>query len=223
MESPRMFVIGASYTSPTVFNASTGAATLAQYGMWQQIEDYIDIEDVWIDGIGGTGFLSVSGGFGTPNNTYIDRAQGIISSAPDILVVSNAFANDSYNGNSASAITTAADNFCTTIRNALPDCKIVLMSGIRAPLYGDRTATYATVMSNLQGIRNDLYFIDTGFWLDMAGYTPGHTTGTGNSDIYIGNDGIHPTIEGHAYLRSRIAPKLQHILYDDGSLLNTII
>lgn len=223
MESPRLFVIGASYTSPTVFNASTGAATLAAYGMWQQIEDYIDIEDVWIDGIGGTGFITTSGGFGTPNNNYNDRTPGIISSAPDILMVSNAFANDSYNGNSVSAITTAANNFCTTIRNALPNCKIVLMEGVRAPLYGDFTANYAAITANLQGLRNDLYFVDTGLWIDMAGYTPGHTTGTGNSDIYIGNDGVHPTVEGHAYLRSRMAPKLQRILYDDGTLLNTVL
>lgn len=223
MQKPRLFVIGASYTAALVFNGTTGSSTLIQYGMWQQIEDYIDVEDVWIDGVSGTGFIKTAGGFGSPNNNYNDRAPGIISSAPDILVVSNAFANDSYNGSSVSAITTAANNFCTTIRNALPNCKIVLMEGIRAPLYGDFTANYAAITSNLQSLRNDLYFINTGTWIDMAGYTPGHTTGTGNSDVYIGNDGVHPTIEGHAYLRSRIAPKVQQILYDEGALLNTVL
>lgn len=223
MKSPRVFVLGASYTAATVYDKTSGATTMYQYGMWQQIGDYIDIEDIWIDGIGGTGFISSSSGYGTPNNTYTDRAAGVITSAPDILVVSNAFANDAYNGNSASAISTAADNFCTTIRNTLPNCKIVLMNGIRAPLYGDRTSTYATIVSNLQALRSDVYYIDTGTWIDMAGYTPGHTTGTGNSDLYIGNDGIHPTVEGHAYLCGRMAPKLQRILYDDGALLNTVI
>jgi hypothetical protein len=223
MQSPRLFVIGASYTSALVYNGTSGASTLVQYGMWQQIEDYIDIEDVWIDGISGSGFIKTAGGFGSPNNNYNDRTPGIISSAPDILMVSNAFANDNFNGFSTSAITTAADTFCTTIRTALPNCKIVLMEGIRAPLFGDFSTNYATITSNLQALRSDLYYIRTTPWMDMAGYTPGNTTGTGNSDVYIGNDGIHATIEGHAYLRSRMAPKLQQILYDDGTLLNTVL
>jgi lysophospholipase L1-like esterase len=223
MQSPRLLVIGASYAAPTIFNATTGAADKPMYGMWQQIGDYIDIEDVWVEGVSGTGFLTTAGGVGTPNNNYLDRIAGHIYAAPDILVISNAFTNDAYTSKTVSAIATQADTYLTQFRAAVPDAKIVLMTGVRAPLLGDNTATYASCVTALQALRQDVYYIDSGLWLDMAGYTPGHTTGTGNSDKYIGSDGIHPTVEGHAYLRARMAPKLQTIIHDDGSLINTVL
>lgn len=54
-------------------------------------------------------------------------------------------------------------------------------------------------------------------WIDGAGWI-GALAGSGNGDIYVGNDGIHPNREGHAYLRDNLVPKLQTIINDDGTL-----
>lgn len=225
-QGPRVMVLGASYTAPIVYDDTTTAYNNNMYGMWQQIEDWLDVEDVWIDGIGGTGFIRRPGtGAFQPNNNYSDRIPGVVSTAPDVLVISNAYANDSYAGNSAADIATAIDTALTTVRTALPNCKIILMTGIRAPLYGDFSATYDAITALLQTERSDLYFIDTKNWFDAAGgYAPTHTNGLGNTDIYIGNDGIHPTMKGHAYLRGRIAPIIQRIMNDDtDALINTVL
>jgi hypothetical protein len=224
MHGPRMMIVGSSYSSPTVYNGTTGAADMMLKGLWQQIGDYIDIEDVWIDGVGGTGFIvRASGGSGGPNNNYMDRMPGILIAKPDILVIDNAFANDSFQGQTTAAVIAAANAFMVTLRQSLPNTKVVFMTGIRAPLYGDFTTNYAAIMAGLQALRQDIYYIDTGLWLDMAGYVPGHTSGQGNSNVYIGQDGVHATPEGHAYLRYRMASVLQRIMYDDGRLVNSVL
>lgn len=226
LQGPRLFVLGASYTQPIVYDDTTTALTNYQYGMWQQLEDYLDVEDVWIDGIGGTGFIRRPGtGVFQPNNNYSDRIPGVVATAPDMLFVSNAYSNDAYAGNAAATIAAAIDAAMTTVRTALPDCKIVLMTGIRAPVYGDFSATFDAVTADLQALRSDLHYVDTKAWLDAAGgYAPSHTNGLGNTDYYIGNDGIHPTIRGHGYFRARMAPILQRILNDDaGDLVDTVL
>lgn len=224
LKGPRMLVVGASYAQPVVWNGSSGVADNFMKGMWQQIGEFIDLEDVWVEGIAGTGFLtrgSVSS-VGYPNNNYLDRVAGHITCNPEIIVFDTSFSNDALFGNSAAAIAAQAHSYFQTLRQSLPNAKCILLDGIRTTTYGDYTSTFATVISNLQALRQDLYYIASGQYLDMAGYTPGHTTGTGNTDVYIGNDGIHPTVEGHSYLRTRLAPIIQRIIQDDGRLLNTV-
>ena len=223
LRGPRVMVLGASYSAPFVYNGTSGLQTFNQYGIYQQMADWMDIEDIWVDGVGGTGFITrASGGVGGPNNNYQDRANGVIASKPDILIIDTAFSNDKFNSNTDAAVITAANTFFTTIRAGLPNVKIIVLDGVRAPLYGDFSANYAAIIAGLQALRQDLYYVAMAAWLDMAGYIPGHTTGAGNSDLYIGNDGVHPVVEGHAYLRGRLYPILQRLMYDDGRLINTI-
>lgn len=225
-QKPRVMVLGASYTAPIVYDDTTTAYNNNMYGMWQQIEDWLDVEDVWVDGIGGTGFIRRPGnGAFQPNNNYSDRIPGVVATAPDVLIISNAYANDTYAGNAAADTAAAIDAALDTVRAALPATKIILMTGIRAPLYGDFSATYDAITALLQAERSDLYFVDTKNWFDAAGgYAPTHTNGLGNTDMYIGNDGIHPTMKGHAYMRARIAPIIQRIMNDDtDSLINTVL
>lgn len=221
---PRMLIIGDSYTSPLVWN---DAGTAAKYmnGWAQQVADYLDLDDVWIEGINSTGFVArASGQYGAPNNNYLDRVSGHTTTVkPDIVVVGSAFTNDMFGGTSVASSVANANAYCTAIRAAQPNCKLIFLNGWRAPLLGDFTASYAACITALQQLRSDVYYIDTASMMDMAGYIPGHTTGTGNSDLYIGNDGIHPTLEGHAYLRGRIAAAIQHAVQDNGSLINTMI
>ncbi len=73
-----------------------------------------------------------------------------------------------------------------------------------------------------------IYFIDTTTspWLDgvAGGYAPGHTTGAGNTDRYVGADGIHPVNpDGTDYLKFRLAQKLKLAMHDGSSLLNTVL
>lgn len=224
LRGTRVLAVGDSYMQPLVWNATSGAAEKDMYGWAQGVEDYLDVEDMWIEGIGGTGFVQrASGSYGAPNNNYLDRVSGHIAVAPDVLLVGSAFGNDMYAGNTPAVSVANANNYLTQMRTALPYCKFILLTGYRAPVYGDNSGLFATCVSALQLLRQDVYYIDTAAIMDMAGYTPGHTTGGGNSDIYIGADGIHLTVAGHLYFRGRVGPAIQACIQDTGSLVNTLI
>ncbi len=49
----------------------------------------------------------------------------------------------------------------------------------------------------------------TDSWQQIAGYA-GAVSGTGNSNVYIGADGAHPTQAEQGYLSQRIAAVVAH-------------
>lgn len=221
---PKMMVIGASYVQPFIYDAAAGTAEKYRNGHWQQMDAYADIDQLICEGIGGTGFVTnASGGIGYPTNTYLDRVAGVIQCKPDVLVIADAFSNDRHSGASNSSIIAAATSYLDQIFAALPDCRVVIQTGLRTPIYGDYTADYDTIKTALKAAYpNKIYWIDLRNVFDnTAGYTPGHTTGTGNNDFYIGADGVHPTKEGCDYMRGWLYPAIQKVLWDDGTLIGT--
>lgn len=223
---PKVMVLGASYVAPVIYNSSTGAQTFLRYGPWAQMDAYLDIDQCPIEGISGTGFLTnASGGIGYPNNTYADRVAGIIKTKPDVLIWADSFSNDLHTGKTTDAIIASVESCVDQVMASLPNCRQVFQTGLRTPLYGDYTASYDIIKTALKArYPGKHYYIDVRNVIDQAGgYTPGHTTGTGNGDYYIGTDGIHPTKEGGDYLRGRLYPAIQKVLWDDGSLAGTEI
>lgn len=230
---PRVLVVGDSYVQPTVYDDTTGATVPYIYGWAQQLAECIDVDEVLTEGIGGTGFsfrnTSAGAGLGGPINNYLDRCPGHISLNPDVVIFGAAFANDMYQltYNSVGSVAQSVANanaYMTQMRAARPNVKFIALNGWRAPGYGNFTTLYAQCVAALQALRTDVYYIDVNSMIDVGGgYVPGHTNGLGNSDLYIGPDGIHPTIKGHAYLRDRLAPAIQRIITDNGALLNTMV
>lgn len=226
LQKPRVLIVGDSYVSPIVW---TSAGALANYstGIYQGIEDYLNIEDLWIDGVGGTGYLQRTGGL---NNNYNDRLSDHVAIDPDILVVHGGGANDMVNGTrNVSSTQVGVVAYFQGARAALPNAKLVFIEGFgpaNSP-YAALNTSYAQLSANLQTTltATGVYYVDvatTSPWLTGTGYTPGHTTGDGNSDRYVGSDGVHLTIEGAAFVKARMAPKLQAILTGQASV-NTLI
>ena len=219
---PKLMVLGASYCQPYILDGTSGSQTFNRYGHWSQMDAYADIDQIVIDGIGGTGFVTpASSGVGYPVNTYVDRIPGVITARPDILVFGDAFSNDLHSGASTAATIAAAKVCIDQVKAALPNTKIVFQTGLRTPTYGDFSTGYDTIKTALKAAYpNQLYWIDLRTAMDMTGgYIPGHTNGLGNTDFYIGSDGVHPTKEGADYLRGWLYPAIQKVLWDDGTLI----
>lgn len=225
---PKLMVLGASYVQPIMYDGTSGARTFNRYGHWSQMDSASDIDQLVLDGVGGTGFVTpASGGLGYPQNTYLDRIQAVITTAPDLLVFADAFTNDFFAGHTTTEVINAATSAINTLVAGLPTLKIAFQTGLRTPTYGDFSSSVDTTKTALKSAFPKVYWIDIRNMLDMSGgYTPGHTNGAGNTDWYIGNDGIHPTKEGGDYLRGHLYPLIQKILWDDGTYagidLNTI-
>lgn len=222
---PKLMVLGASYVQPFMMSSTTaGQQTFNRYGHWSQMDAHADIDQIVIDGIGGSGFVTAApSGLGYPNNKYTDRVAGVIKAKPDVLVIADAFSNDLRNSASTASIIAAAHSFLDQVIAALPDTRIMIQTGLRTPVYGDFSTGYDTVKADLKAsYGTKLYWADLRTVFDMTGgYLPSNTNGLGNTDYYIGSDGVHPTAEGGDYLRGWLYPAVQKVLWDDGTLAGT--
>lgn len=231
---PRMLVMGDSFVQGV-------GSSLTINSIYHNIAPYIGINQVWVDGVGGTGYGVTSAANGTDgNNSYLDRLGprttpgtdvqwDIETIKPDIFVVHGGGINDLYKGRSVEQTINQANNLFSQAREKLPDAKLVFVEGFAPP--GFTPATYnPNFIAIREGVQSNLtstgvYYIDvatTSPWINGAGRV-GATTGVGNSDIYIGADAAHPTDAGHAYLRTRLAERLRTVINDDGSRLNQLV
>lgn len=224
LRRPRVLFVGDSYTAGATFNTSSGVTEAPRLNGWSaQIGFHLGIEDWIVDGIGGTGFIV--GGAGEDFN---ERLADHVALAPDVIVVGGGGSNDLFQGQTTSAIIAAATDYLSDARAALPAAKLVFVEGFAPPTgFSTFNDEYTAIRVALQAAlaTEGVYYVDvasTSPWIDGTGKI-GATTGTGNSDVYIGGDGIHLSIAGHRYVRERLAPKLRTILADGGDLLNTMI
>lgn len=182
---PKLMIVGASYVQPLMYDSTTGAATFYRYGHWQQMDAYADIDQLVVEGIGGTGFVTpAASGVGYPNNKYTDRVQGILNTKPDIIVFADAFSNDLHASASTASIITAVKQCCDTIWAALPDTRIVFQTGLRTPVYGDFTSSYDTIKAALKAYYpgKPMYWIDVRNVIDQtSGYAGPGSSVTANT------------------------------------------
>lgn len=223
----KALLIGDSYSvGATVIGGTLGSPVLGDFvsGFSSQLGLELGVNHWSTDGLGGTGYIRQNGG----SNNFNDRRAEHIARAPDALIVGGGGSNDLFHSETVNDIVTAATDYFTAVRAALPDCKLIFMEGFAPPVgfstFNDEYIAIRTALqSDLASV--GVYYIDiatSSAWFDGSGYA-GATTGVGNSDIYIGNDGVHPNIAGHNYIKKRLAPKLRAALADDGPLLNTLI
>jgi lysophospholipase L1-like esterase len=140
-------------------------------------------------------------------------------------------ANDLYTGSTVAATTTAAVGYFTNLHTLFPNAKLVFVEAVNAPLAGfnnhqaDAVALRQAVQAQLAAAGVPAYFLDlqtTRQPISGTGYVTA-ANGTGNSDIYVGSDAVHPTVKGNQYFRHLLANKVAKVLADKGPLVGTLI
>jgi lysophospholipase L1-like esterase len=184
--------IGDSFTEP--------AGTTEKWNGWAGVSSKLLGLDGWQSGSGGTGYLQGS----TDRPKYIDRINtDAIAYNPDGIVLAGGI-NDSATYTKP-IFEAAIDAICTQIRASLPNIELVLV----APWRPNETANVAiydamSIIMKAKCIQYNAIFIETKGWLTGTG-NAGSPNGTGNADLYISSDGIHPNTAGHIYLGQKFA------------------
>lgn len=231
--NPTIAVQGDSFTAPTVYqDAAAGVHPTGYYdlGIWQRMGPLLGVTSLVTDGVGGTGVIN-GGGNNVPYG-HANRMQWISDVNPDVFVVHGGGANDIYQGNTDAAIIAAFVTHFKNLRQRLPKAKLVFVEGFSPPLFTPATFNprYTAIRQGVQqqlatdGLKNVYY-------LDVATTRPpilgsGYVTAanaSGNSDIYVGSDGVHLTARGNDYCRRYLAPKMRRVLADDGRLDGQLI
>lgn len=229
LPAPKIIVMGDSYVMATSYD-DAGASLPGEFGMYHRIRADIGVVNLSVDGIGGSGFIQRNAsGIGAPNNNYADRLPSALSLNPDVLIWHGCGANDmAVGGYSVAAIIAAATDQIQDARAALPDAKLVFVEGFSPPGGGFSAMNdeYIAIRQGVQAncLNEGVYYVDvatTSPWLSGTGYFG--FAGTGNTQIYVGPDGVHLMAKGSDYLRSRMADKLRTILADNGSRVNQLI
>ena len=219
-------LVGDSYAAGVTLNGADTTESPRMNGFAPRLGLELGL-DRWItDGIGGTGFLKTSGA-GT--NNLNDRRAAHIALAPDLLVVVGGGSNDLFGGAfTVGQVITAATTYFTQVRAALPSCRLVFVEGFAPPNgYSGFNDEYSAIRAGLQTALEavGVYYVDVATsspWINGTGWV-GATTGVGNSDTFVGGDGIHLTIAGHLHVRELLAERLITIMGDGGVLLNELV
>jgi len=211
----RFMVFGDSLSDGSAINTGGGAGTWAH-----RTGRLLGSNDVWDEARGGTGYVT-AGSYATLANRV---ATDVVAWSPSRLVV---WAGYNDNGGSQPAISTAAASLYSTIRSGLPACEVYVI-GCWSPTGSPgasitntdatlRAAAAAAGYPFISPITGAIYdstgaLVTThGAWITGTGRV-GATTGTGNADVYIGTDAVHPTDAGHVYLSRRIAAAIRELM-----------
>lgn len=173
---PRVLIVADSYG--TGYSAESG--TLAESGMYQLMPDLIDLEDVWYDAAGGTGYQRAFGGVGS----YLTRLAAHVASAPDVLIVHGGGLNDLFSGASVATTEAAIVSYFTGARAGLPKAKLVFVEALTPPALLPVAAGLATIAADMRTSLASLgvLFIDTltsGPWLTGGGRQGSRTVADG--------------------------------------------
>lgn len=215
LDGGRLAVLGDSLPDGSSMNTGGGSGT-----WFTRTAKHLRCDDAWEQGRGGTGYVT-AGSFATLiNRLPLD----VVAPAPDRLIVWAGY-NDS--GTDQTALGVAASSLYAAIRAGLPN-SLVYVIGCWSPSGSPgasltntdgtlRTAAAAAGYPFISPITGAVYgpsgtLVAThGAWITGTGKV-GATTGTGNADIYIGSDGVHPTDAGHVYLARRITAALRELM-----------
>ncbi|WP_411102456.1 GDSL-type esterase/lipase family protein [Streptomyces sp. cmx-4-9] len=211
----RFMGFGDSLTDGSAINTGGGAGT------WlHRTARLLGSNDVWDEARGGTGYITV-GAYATLATRV---AADVVAWNPSRLVV---WAGYNDNGGSQPTISAAAASLYSTIRAGLSGAEVYII-GCWSPTGSPgasitntdatlRAAAAAAGYPFISPITGAIYdatgaLVAThGAWITGTGRV-GATTGSGNADIYIGTDAVHPTDAGHVYLARRIAAAIRELM-----------
>lgn len=200
--SQSIAIIGDSYIN------GTGATSQLQ-AMGFTLGRALGLE-TYLGGVGGSGYIAT----GSPTYAaYGDalRVNPLATALPDYLLY---FGSTNDAGSSSAAVGAAAAACFTAALAASPSSKLIVCtvqanSGSMSAANIANASAIATAAA-AAGAVAVLNPISEG-WITGTGHV-GATTGSGNADLFVGTDGVHPSQAGHDYYARRM-------LHDIGTLL----
>jgi lysophospholipase L1-like esterase len=197
---PRVVLVGDSYLAGAngVSGLSTGGGLLS---------DLLQVPDMWNLSQGGTGYLNPGA-----TSKARDRIAQVTRLAPQVVIVALGHNDENSTTYPRPALTTEVQTYLAALRAALPTTQII----VTGPLtQGSATAAYVGVQQAIFGgaAASADELVDTITANPFTGTgrlgTPAHD---GNSDLYISEDTVHPTQDGHAYLAWWLSLRLRPLL-----------
>jgi lysophospholipase L1-like esterase len=195
VRAPIVMFLGDSYTTggtKTLPERAYAADTARDLG-WQVI----------IGGLGGTGFVA-PGATHEPFDVLFER-QLAWRPEPDMLIIAGGHNDRPY---APSRVAVAAEGLLNKIRQLWPGTRLLLIG----PMWGNG-APDASVLE----IRDALRAVARAFkipFIDPLGakWITGDRVGRyGNAGQYIQRDGVHPNVDGHKYLSTRLVAELRRL------------
>ncbi len=208
-------------------------------GAFYEAAARLGIPHLDLDAGGGTGYGRNGGINGAAGNTFLARLPSIVDAQPDLFITAGGI-NDN-NAFAIPPFATAADALASfnasvtayyiELRRQLP-LAVLAALGPWSPNSTFSTAVMDrskadTIKAALQSVGGPWIFIDNlvGSWVNSAGASAAPTgpwqtgtgtsaapNGTGNGDLYLSADGVHPNPVGFGYLGLRIATDLRAAL-----------
>lgn len=150
-------------------------------------------------GSGGTGYTTGGGVVGRLK--FNDRINDITKFNPDIVFVCGGV-NDFNSTNEF--FQECIDIFYTNLKQLLPNAQIVIVSNWR--FKGSLVPKWDDISYRLERKANEIgaLFIDTRNWITGDGNIA-NPNDSGNADIFIQEDGVHPTEQGQIFLGEMLA------------------
>lgn len=203
----KMCVVGDSITY-----GSNSGPLVSGWDLCTQVGSLIGCDDVWLEAVGGTGFIATNGIY---DLTYIQRIADVIAASPDVVYIHGCYNDQASAG---ATLVTAILTYLQALHAGLPKAMII-MSGTYG---GAGTNTVASgveanqITAMAQFADPNSYFIPvstaTPPWI-VNGGTLTSTTGTGNSDIYVGStDTVHSSQNGIDYLAQKHANAIKNLV-----------
>ena len=188
------------------FGAGTGTTNSSPDEGWAGQLAHMGGYDVNLSAAGGTGFVTAGSSFNYTDSNRLDR---VTRTSPHVVLL-QASTND--NGVASGTLTTAVQSVIASLRASLPDAVIGLV-GLLYPVEQSASAatTNTTTCSAATGYADFVINPATdpaGAWVTGTGRS-GATSGSGNADVFLGSDAVHPTQAGHTYYGARIAHAIQ--------------
>lgn len=193
--SPRIVVMGDS-------NLEAYGVVLKGDGPGAVLSDFIGVEDVWAQGVYGTGFLATNGG---ANYNYGQRRGDWNTASPDMIVFSSSI-NDPREGYTATQIAQAAAAEVQAARTALGPNTPIVVTGFSTNLQVLEAAQPGST-AVLVAIENAMHDAIAALGDARAVYVRSVSAGlqqavvglpgTGNYDIYMNSATQHATPAGY--------------------------
>lgn len=202
---PRTIAFGDSYTG-----GATGANGAAYTTWLSAMADSLGWEDIYQNAVGSTGYIETISGQANSVMGQINRA--VAANVDPEVVICTAGHNDTQP--LASIVASAVSAFAA-IREAWPNA-LVVCGGPWWVGGSGAMSGWSTRESELFAAVDADIFIPQATGPGVPWFTGtgriGSTTGSGNSDVYVYSDTVHPTQAGHDYAGVRFADALREAL-----------
>ena len=184
-------------------------------GMGRQAFSLLGFDNVYIEAVGGTGFVATGPG---TNYGSTSRLASLVAFKPKVILVQGSV-NDG--GTSQAAMTAAVAAYVAAVRATVGTDAYIVVTGIMGrgnttgvELPDEAILRIAVAASAASDSR--IFFIPCsgdpgGPWIAGTGTTAA-PNGTGNTDGFMESAGTHPIQRGQEYLGQRLASALEPIL-----------